>query len=135
MTKVILGLGANMGNREAYLEAANQRLQPIARSNIYETDAILPENAPPEWNIPYLNMAVLIETDKKPHALLKYIKQIESDLGRDNNNPVWSPREIDIDILIYEGVEINTPTLTIPHKELKNRPFFIKCVEEIRQQP
>jgi len=130
MTKVVLGLGSNIGDRNVYLQQVIDIFKPIKQSDIYETEAILPDNSPEEWNIPYLNMAILVETNKKPFKLLKYIKDIEKKLGRIDRGG-WGPREIDIDILLYDDFVLNTEILTIPHKEIQNRPFVIKSIKEV----
>ena len=93
-------------------------------SIILETEAILPDNTPPSWNKPFLNMIVAGETDLSPDALLITMKSIESDMGRLAIYEKWAPRIIDLDILLWDELEINTPQLTIPHPELSTRPFL-----------
>jgi 2-amino-4-hydroxy-6-hydroxymethyldihydropteridine diphosphokinase/dihydropteroate synthase len=89
------------------------------------------DNAPTDWDRPYLNMLVVLDTDYSPAELLSALKTVEKKLGRDLNAPRWSPRIIDLDILLYEDAEINTASLIIPHPELKNRDFLQFLMESI----
>jgi len=124
---IVLALGANLGNKFNNLRQALDRLKSIMtiekESIIFETDAVLPQKCPAEWNIPYLNMVVSGDTQLSPYELLNAVKRIENEMGREPDHEFWSPRIIDIDILYYGDLTISTPELTIPHKEIKNRPF------------
>jgi 2-amino-4-hydroxy-6-hydroxymethyldihydropteridine diphosphokinase/dihydropteroate synthase len=125
---IILGLGANEGNRIAALKKAVEALSTILTeiqvSPLYESEALLPENAPADWNKPFLNQAVAGETALAPLRLLETLKKIEQTLGRIDRGR-WSPREIDIDILAYHDEVIETADLTIPHKALLERDFAL----------
>jgi 2-amino-4-hydroxy-6-hydroxymethyldihydropteridine diphosphokinase len=127
---LILGLGTNLGNREAQLRAACEALiargimtAPVRRSPIYESPPLLPEDAPEGWALlPYLNMAIGGMCALPPLELLAAIKHLERDLGRLPRSH-WAPREMDIDILVYGNLRMETPTLTIPHAGLLMRDF------------
>jgi 2-amino-4-hydroxy-6-hydroxymethyldihydropteridine diphosphokinase len=130
---IILGLGSNQSDRMAHLRAAVAELARVLSnlrvSSVYESAALLPEGAPPEWNIPYYNMAVCGQADIAPEALLAEVKAIEQKLGREFRG-VWGPREIDIDILAMGDVQVKTETLTIPHAGLLERDFaYVPLVE------
>lgn len=120
---VYLALGTNLGDRLANLRAAIKSLPPdvsvLAESHVYET---------PPWGYadqpPFLNMAIKAETDLAPEALLTYLKQLEVELGRQQNFR-WGPRLIDLDILFYNELVINTPPLVIPHPRLHERAFVL----------
>lgn len=132
---VVLGLGSNTGNRLGYLsEAVNVIRRTILTattlSPIYESEALLKENAPDAWNKPFLNMVVIGQTHFLPEQLLKGIKCIEKTIGRKNRGK-WAPREIDIDIIAYNNQVIDSPTLTIPHKELLSRCFVVRPFADI----
>lgn len=131
---VILGLGSNVGDRKATFVAAINALCDvmgnIRLSSIHETPALLPDNAPAEWDIPFLNMAVCGTCQLSPHELFVRIKAIELQLGRKDRGR-WGPREIDIDILAIDDVVVSTPELTIPHKELLNRTFALHPLAEL----
>jgi 2-amino-4-hydroxy-6-hydroxymethyldihydropteridine diphosphokinase/dihydropteroate synthase len=102
-------------------------------SPIYESDALLPEGASPDWNAPYLNLALLGSTETEPIELLRWIKAQEVALGR-KSGPRWSPREIDIDLIAIEGVRLETPTVTLPHRETTSRPFVLLPVADLVPQ-
>jgi len=128
--KILLSLGSNIGDRLSYLKKAAEELgalngfKVLAWSSIMETS---PVGVKDQNN--YLNAVLLAETEIEPLRLLKEIKKIEKKLGR-KDRPHWSEREIDIDILTYEGVKIETEELCVPHKELGNRLFALKgCAE------
>lgn len=128
---VILGLGSNLDDRLTNLRLALSELKKISNlsveqcSPIYISDALIPENAPDDWNQPYLNCAVRCTTTLKPDELLKSIKYIEFTLGRKSEARHWGPRVIDIDILAWDDLIIHTENLRIPHPELPNRPFAL----------
>jgi len=125
---IVLGLGSNKGDRLHYLQRAIEAIGTIAhitnRSPVYSSRALMPENAPLEWDRDFLNMAIACETPLSPHALLVEVKAIEDRLGR-IKEAHWSPREIDIDILAYHTEIIQEPALTIPHPFLHQRDFAL----------
>lgn len=136
MTRVILGLGSNVGDRAGMLQKAIAALQTdgmirhLRASSYYESKAMLPEDAPDEWNLPYLNMAIAGDSETLPQAMLMAIKKIERTLGRMDRGR-WGPREIDIDILGYGNTVIDSVELTIPHRELLHRDFALIPMAEI----
>jgi len=131
---VILGLGTNLGDREQTLRQAVLELKALLSqvicSPVYESPALLPETAPKDWDMPFLNMAVRGESTFTPKALLAEIQALERKLGREKRGH-WSPREIDIDILACDGVIINEPTLTVPHQALLKRDFALIPLADI----
>ena len=130
---VILGLGSNLGNRTIHLKRAISRLSrgcgavlhDVRSSRIYESAALTPTGAPADWDLPYLNCALSGETTLEPGPLLRHIKEIERSLGREEHER-WAPRVIDIDILWWNGREIRSDDLTIPHPEILKRPFVLQ---------
>jgi 2-amino-4-hydroxy-6-hydroxymethyldihydropteridine diphosphokinase len=132
MTRVFLGLGANMGNREEHLRMALRllatRCRIVAVSSLYRsTAAVLEGEAPgPE----YLNAACAIETDLAPVELLVFAKEIEHAIGR---RPAarWAPRPIDIDLLLYGDETIDMPQLTVPHPRIVERNFVVVPLAEL----
>ncbi len=102
----------------------------ISISTIIETQAILPENAHENWNIPYLNCIIALQTNLLPEELLTQIKEIEIQMGRNMSSPQWSPRIIDIDILHYNNQSHTSHNLQIPHPQIKNRPFILQLLSE-----
>ncbi|MBI4761945.1 MAG: 2-amino-4-hydroxy-6-hydroxymethyldihydropteridine diphosphokinase [Chloroflexota bacterium] len=126
---VYLSLGSNLGDRAANLRQAVALLPPQmtvrAKSNIYET---------PPWGYTeqeaFLNQAVRAETYLEPEPLLKHIKRLEAALGRTETFR-YGPRLIDIDILFYDNLILNTPLLTIPHPHLHERGFVLVPLMDI----
>jgi dihydropteroate synthase/2-amino-4-hydroxy-6-hydroxymethyldihydropteridine diphosphokinase len=100
-------------------------------SVIFETKALLPEGAPPRWDLPYLNLVVSGKTTLSPLLLLKKLKEIERELGRDQEALRWAPRVIDLDILAFDEEVFAEETLTIPHQELMNRPFLVSLMASL----
>ncbi len=129
MHTVYLGLGTNIGNRAANLQAAvtglAENLNVTAVSPIYET-------AP--WGITdqpdFLNMCLIAETDLPPNELLALLKNLEKEIGRVPGER-WGPRLIDIDLLFYAHQIIKTEKLTIPHPELPERAFVLRPLADI----
>ena len=123
MPTLYLALGTNLGDRLANLEAAAAALPPavvvLARSPVYAT---------PPWGCTdqpaFLNMALKGETPLEPVALLAHLKNLETELGR---LPTirWGPRQIDMDILFYDDLIVDTPDITIPHPRLHERAFVL----------
>lgn len=133
---IILGLGSNFGDREAYLQQAVDMLSKniiaaIEVSSVYESKAVLKQDAPEQWGeLSYLNMAVVGESHLLPSDLLKNIKMIENQIGRQSRG-TWAPREIDIDILAYGDKCIENDELTIPHAYLLKRSFAMLPLTEL----
>lgn len=126
---IYLGLGSNLGDRQSHLRNAVVQLQAggvefVKASPLIETPALLPDNAPWEWNQPFLNIAIECRASCTPEQLLKLIIEIQNNLGRTNKSR-WSPRPIDIDILLWGDKVIQTDALTIPHKDLHLRHFVL----------
>ncbi|WP_353285082.1 dihydropteroate synthase [Wolbachia endosymbiont (group A) of Beris morrisii] len=127
---IYISIGSNMGNRFSHLQKAAQLLKEryfknLKSSIILETKAILPNDAPPQWNKPFLNMVVYGSCSSSPEELLKGLKQIECDIGRLQVYEKWAPRVIDLDILLWDDLTLDTSYLKIPHPELINRPFLL----------
>lgn len=129
LSSIYLSLGSNIGNRENNLKLALKELSEILRikkiSSIYETEPLLYQK---QDN--FLNIVVEVSYFDEAESLLKNIKDIEKKMGRKTTFR-FGPRIIDIDILFFNGQEINDESLTIPHKEWKNRLFVIAPLYEV----
>ncbi len=129
MNTVYLGIGSNLGDRISYLIKALDALKGISHvekiSFVYESIPFGVENQPK-----FLNFVARIRTDMGDFELLKAIKQIEKDIGR-QERPRWYPREIDIDILLFNTNIILTKPLEVPHPYLLERDFFYYPLLEI----
>lgn len=133
-TKQYIGIGSNVGNRQALIEAALSRLSQLSShlrfSPVYETAALLPKEANDSWNQPFLNLVAEIEFEGDPRQLLYQLKSIENELGR-TNSPRWAPRIIDLDILLWGDRKIDQDDLQIPHPELENRAFVLDPLKDL----
>lgn len=120
---VYIALGTNLGDRLANLRTAIQSMPPeiviVAESHVYETPPWGYEDQPA-----FLNMVIKAETGLEPESLLTYLKQLEVELGREQNFR-WGPRLIDLDILFYDNLVIDTPPLVVPHPRLHERAFVL----------
>lgn len=131
MAVVYIGLGSNMGNRLDYMRRAVREIavrtgaEIIAETTVMETAAVDFENQPD-----FLNMIVKIKTDLAPLGLLEILQQIENDLGRIRRFPK-GPREIDLDILLYDDLIIKDPVLDIPHPGILFRNFIMRHLLEL----
>jgi 2-amino-4-hydroxy-6-hydroxymethyldihydropteridine diphosphokinase len=127
---VYLGLGSNVGDREASLRTALQRLESpdlrICRvSSIYETAAMDCRNQPD-----FLNCVAEGETELLPMRLLQRVQRIEREMGR-IRNIAKGPRNIDIDILLYGNAVIRTAKLEVPHPRMVERRFVLEPLCEL----
>ncbi len=129
MPTVYLALGTNLGDRPANLRSALAALPPFIvcrrSSPIYET---------PPWGLTdqpaFLNMVIQAETALEPLALLAHLKHLELQMGR---TPAvrYGPRLIDMDILFYDNLILDTPELTLPHPRLHERAFVLVPLADI----
>lgn len=129
--KVYLALGSNIGNREKNLSdaldnlKASNGIEVVNVSKIYETEPVGYLN---QGN--FLNMVILISTNKEPMDLLKELQKIEEDMKRIREIH-WGPRTIDIDILLFDDLTINYRELIIPHPRMFERAFVLIPLKDI----
>ena len=127
MAEALLGLGGNIGNVRETLNRAvamfcdGHEVRLMARSSDYLT---------PPWGIedqpPFVNCCLVVETTLPPNALLARAQAVERTLGRDlPGERRWGPRPVDIDILAYDDLVLETPELTLPHPHLFERAFVL----------
>ena len=128
MTRAYVGLGSNLGDREASLRAAvdlleaQAELEVVAVSRFRETEPVGLIEQPR-----FLNGAVALETELSPASLLERLLAIERSLGRDRGAGArWGPRTIDLDLLLYGDEILETPGLTVPHPRLHERRFVLE---------
>lgn len=126
---VYLGLGSNLGDREANLRAAIDQLRAlgdvVAVSSFYETEPV--EFLAQPW---FLNCAVALETERMPKQLLAALLAIEQQMGR-RRTVSKGPRTIDVDILLFGKSVVDTAGLVIPHPGLHERKFVLDPLAEI----
>jgi len=127
-----VGLGANLGDREAALLAAVDRLaatpgvEVVAVSSFRETDPVGYLDQPR-----FLNGAVALETDLPPRALLDALLAVERSLGRKREGPRFGPRTIDLDLLVYGDQTVDEDGLRVPHPRLGERAFALEPLLEL----
>ena len=132
--RVYLILGSNMGDRRRNLSMAVSLLV-TEESEVLETEPW----GMPEDTEPFVNQAISFETTVPPEDLLKVCKWVEHKLGRPDHEPeyapdgsrVYHPRIIDIDIALYGDRHIDTPELTIPHPQVKERDYAARLLNQI----
>lgn len=130
MTHIIyISLGSNLGDRLANLRNAMTNISPkvkaVAQSSIYETEPWGYSDQPS-----FLNQIIKANTDLAPFDLLAFFKEIEVSMGRQETFR-FGPRLIDLDILFYDDLVLNTPKLTIPHPRIIERAFVLIPLVEI----
>lgn len=128
---VYIGIGSNMGDRQAYIDKALSMLRETPGIGITAVSSII--ETEPYGGVeqdPFLNGVIGISTYLSPHALLDRLHEIENACGRERTVH-WGPRTLDLDILLYDDLHINDNELTIPHPDMKNREFVLKPLAEI----
>ena len=131
MSIAYIGFGSNIGDRLAYIQSAIHTLSETEgitlqkTSSIYTTDPIGYES-----QAQFLNGVAAIQTSLSPLSLLHTLKDIETTIGR-KHRIRWGPREIDLDILIYADLCVQTEKLVIPHPEMHLRGFVLVPLTEI----
>ena len=126
MTLAYVGLGSNLGDREATIRAAIAALPGVvAVSELRETDPVGVIEQPA-----FLNGAVALETELSPRELLKRLLAVERELGRERLER-WGPRTIDLDLLLYGSQTVDELGLTIPHPSLHERRFALEPLAEL----
>ena len=127
--RVYLALGSNLGDRAANLHAACRALSPQVQieraSPIYETDPWGYADQPP-----FYNQVLRARTELEPLALLNFLKQTETRLGR-QPSVRYGPRLIDLDILFYNDQVLQTDELTLPHPRLHERAFVLIPLKDL----
>src|ERR1041384_4104872 len=132
MAEVFIALGGNVGDRRKNMEAALDALarspiRIVARSRIYEAESWGPV---PQGK--YYDCVVRGKTALSPHALLHELNKIEAKLGRNRTREIrYGPRTVDLDILLYDRLQLKTPDLEIPHRLMLKRAFVLVPLMEI----
>jgi 2-amino-4-hydroxy-6-hydroxymethyldihydropteridine diphosphokinase len=133
MAEALVALGGNLGDVRDTLDRAiavfcdGEEVRLLARSSDYRT---------PPWGVedqpPFINLCIAVETGLTPYALLARAQAVERKLGRERSKERrWGPRPIDIDLLAYDDVVLDTPELRLPHPLLFKRAFVLVPLAEI----
>jgi 2-amino-4-hydroxy-6-hydroxymethyldihydropteridine diphosphokinase len=131
--RAYVGLGSNLGDREATIRRAVELLgerrgiEVVAVSTLRETDPVGYEDQPR-----FLNGAAALEVDLTARGLLDELLAVERELGRDRSQEQrWGPRTIDLDLLLYGEETVEEPGLTVPHPRLAERLFVLEPLHEL----
>ena len=131
MHQAYLSLGSNVGNLKENLDTAinlildSQNISIKLKSEIIKTEPVDYFEQPD-----FFNMIILVDTLYNPYELLNALKQIENVMGRENN-VLKGPRIIDIDIILYDDLVLNSEHLTIPHSQMRKRKFILDLLNEM----
>jgi 2-amino-4-hydroxy-6-hydroxymethyldihydropteridine diphosphokinase len=132
VARAYVGLGANLGDREATIRQALELLagedgiEVLAVSTLRETDPVGVEDQPR-----FLNGAAALETTLRPGALLEVLLGVERVLGRVRDGVRFGPRTIDLDLLLYDDETVDDLGLTVPHPRLHERRFALEPLAEL----
>ncbi|WP_392552201.1 2-amino-4-hydroxy-6-hydroxymethyldihydropteridine diphosphokinase [Orbus wheelerorum] len=135
MSVVFIALGANLGDplkqAQDAIEAVNQLQlsQVIKTSPFYRSKPLGPQDQPD-----YLNAVIKIMTELSPIELLHALQEIEKNLGRVRKANRWGPRTLDLDILLYDNLQMSSEQLTIPHYDMKSREFVLYPLYDLEPQ-
>jgi 2-amino-4-hydroxy-6-hydroxymethyldihydropteridine diphosphokinase len=128
---VYVALGSNLGDRAQHLADARTRMANVEGVTTLASSVI--EETAPLGPVPqgaYLNQMVMVHTTLTPHAFLAVLQRIEHDGGRERTVH-WGPRTIDLDIVLWPGVHLREPELSIPHPAIAQRDFWQRELAEL----
>jgi len=132
MSRVYLALGSNLADPLHQVQEALDALAVLPRttrvitSSFYRTPPYGPPDQPD-----YLNAAVALDTELAPEDLLDQTQRIEQEQGRVRKDQRWGPRTLDLDIMLFGSLTLNTPRLIVPHYDIHNRAFMLVPLLEI----
>ena len=130
MARAYVGLGSNLGDREATLRRAlellGERVVVVAVSSFRETEPWGYDDQPA-----FLNAAAAVDTELSSRELLDALLEVERALGRTRDSPRYGPRTVDLDLLLYGDEVVDQPGLTVPHPRLHERRFVLEPLAEL----
>jgi dihydroneopterin aldolase/2-amino-4-hydroxy-6-hydroxymethyldihydropteridine diphosphokinase len=123
----IVALGSNLGDREGYLRFAIEELgHVVAESDVFETEPV----GGPDGQGAYLNMVVVVQTSLDPYAFIRRCQRIEADALR-QRVVRWGPRTLDVDLLFFDDVHIDSEDLIVPHPRYAERRFVLAPLSQV----
>jgi 2-amino-4-hydroxy-6-hydroxymethyldihydropteridine diphosphokinase len=130
LSKVYLVLGSNIGNRRFFIQKAIDKISLLGFNNIRISSFFETEPWGVSHQMPYFNIALEMEYPNKPFQLMNKLKTIEKQLGRKEKGN-YKPRTIDIDIILWGNMIINSKSLQIPHPRMQERNFVLTPLNEL----
>ncbi len=141
MSKVYIGVGGNLGNVIETIHSAfdvlkqNPKITSVIFSSFYESQPLAISGAAPQDEQPaYINLVAAIETLLSPDELLSALQEIELQFGRIRTSQQWASRTLDLDILLFDDLQLSSERLTIPHPEMLVRDFVLTPLFEIASE-
>ncbi|MEX0593189.1 MAG: 2-amino-4-hydroxy-6-hydroxymethyldihydropteridine diphosphokinase [Balneolaceae bacterium] len=133
MAEVVIAIGSNLGDRTSMLREAATALKKLSRDPVEFSSAW--ESAPVgPAKYPFLNSVAILTTELLPIDLLHALKNIEKRVGRDPATPRWGPRLLDLDIISWGRLAMDSEKLIIPHPEYRQRLFVLLPLQELRPE-
>ena len=126
-----VALGSNLGDRDAFLRLARERIAALPDTRIVGASAVeetAPFGAPGQG--PYLNQMLAVDTALAPDELLAALQGIEREAGRERLVR-WGARTLDLDIVLFAAQRVDRPELRVPHPELPRRDFWLRQLAEL----
>lgn len=134
MTAAFIAIGTNLGDRDAHIAFARERLQKLPRTKLLRLSSVREtEPVGPVQQDPFLNAVAEVDTQLDPLELLQRLKDIEHRAGR-IRSVRWGPRTLDLDLLLYGDRVIQSPQLTLPHPHMHERRFVLEPLAELAPQ-
>lgn len=130
MAQIVIALGSNLNNPHQQLIEAKEFLKQISSSEILSSSIYKSEPVGPSED-DFLNAVIKIDSNLSPSQLFNKLKKQEKKQGRPSRYPKWTSRTIDLDIIAYDNLVLETDTLIIPHAEYKYRMFVLLPLKEI----
>jgi 2-amino-4-hydroxy-6-hydroxymethyldihydropteridine diphosphokinase len=127
VTRALLALGSNLGDRVAHLQDAVGAMPDLVEvSPVYETDPV----GGPDGQRPYLNLVARLDTARSPRELLELCRGLEAAANRVRAEH-WGPRTLDVDLLWVDGQDVDEPDLVVPHPRMFERPFVLAPLSHV----